>query len=261
MRTLISICAEILQGESRVAFGLPVGFRHCVHLIRNVRNADPTTPRAVPEEHSVSIGGGVAVPHNPAECESKGEDSKCQSGQRSENKCGLSRFSSQQLATCERCSDAPGYTSSKSRSQPCYPRNHCFSQRRLDRPRMKQVDDPAPQQPSAKRWQLAKGRRGAHGNSEPFTPSCPGRTIKVEHAGNAIQFLTGLDAAHLYRLTTGKVGVPDDKNLVTWRLYTAPELSTTPWLNRSIKADLLPRGLGVLILLIELFFLVCGHPP
>ena len=82
----------------------------------------------------------------------------------------------------------------------------------------------------------------------------------TEHSDNAIQFLSDMFAARLYRLAAQKVGVPDYKDLVTRKIHTAEELYR-------FMVDQFNQSRGffleltvVIILVIELVFLFKGKP-
>ena len=82
----------------------------------------------------------------------------------------------------------------------------------------------------------------------------------TEHADNAIKFLSDMFAARLYRMASGKVGVPDYRDLVEQKLKTADDLydymveqynqARAFWLEVTV----------VLILLIELYYFFRGKP-
>ena len=82
----------------------------------------------------------------------------------------------------------------------------------------------------------------------------------TEHSDNAIKFLSDMFSARLYRLAALKVGVPDDKELVTRKVHTAEELYR-------FMVDQFNQSRGffleltvVIILVIELVFLFKGKP-
>lgn len=82
----------------------------------------------------------------------------------------------------------------------------------------------------------------------------------TEHADNAIKFLSDMFAARLYKLAALKVGVPDYKDLVTQKVHTAEDLYRfmVDQFNQS-RAFFLESAV-VIILVIELIFLLRGHP-
>ncbi len=80
----------------------------------------------------------------------------------------------------------------------------------------------------------------------------------TEHSDNAIEFLSDMFAARLYRLAALKVGVPDYKDLVTRKVHTAEELYRfmVDQFNQS-RAFFLELTV-VIILVIELVYLFKG---
>lgn len=85
-------------------------------------------------------------------------------------------------------------------------------------------------------------------------------TELTEHADNAIKFVSDMFAARLYRLSAGKVGVPDYRDLVEQKMKTAEDLY-----DDMVEQHHQSRGFWlevtvVLILLIELFYAFRGKP-
>ena len=82
----------------------------------------------------------------------------------------------------------------------------------------------------------------------------------IEHADNAIKFLSDMFSARLYKLAASKVGVPDYKDLVTQKIQTAEELYRfmVDQFNQS-RAFVLEL-MVVIILIIELVYFFRGKP-
>jgi hypothetical protein len=82
----------------------------------------------------------------------------------------------------------------------------------------------------------------------------------TEHVDNAIKFLSDMFAARLYRLASGKVGVPDYRDLVGQKLKTAEDLYEYMVEQHNQNRAFWLEFTVVLILLIELYYFFRGKP-